>query len=133
MTYISATALTLESGRSTFIKHRLWAVSAGSFSAWFKGGSFRPILMDHLAQYPPPPTHTHTRARYLIKLVIMVSFMKSLTSPYLYSAAQQSLLAQVQLNKMLKAVFCVKGFGRNISSNGANSILAIPRYTETKH
>ena len=65
MTYISVTALTLESGRSTFIKHRLWAVSAGSFSAWFKGGSFRSILMGRLAQYPPP-THTHTHALFYI-------------------------------------------------------------------
>ena len=66
MTYISVTALTLESGCSIFIKHRLLAVSAGSFSAWFKGGSFRPILMGRLAQYPPPPTHTHTRVLFYI-------------------------------------------------------------------
>ena len=40
MTYISVTALTLESGRSTFIKHRLWVVSAGSFSAGLRVGRF---------------------------------------------------------------------------------------------
>ena len=70
MTYISVTvtALTLESGRSTFIKHRLWAVSTGSFSVFglvkgwvvstYSDGSFGPI--------PPPPPHTHTHTLFYI-------------------------------------------------------------------
>ena len=63
MTYISVTALTQESGRSTFIKHRFPAAAAvGRFGWVFFGlvlgwvvsayldGSFRPNT-------PPPPHH----------------------------------------------------------------------------